>query len=673
MNAREALQLLERWCAAGWLREVDRVFADFLLREAPDADGLLLLGAALASHQLGRGHVCVDLAATIADAEATLAIPPEPLDLAQLAELPATPADVLQGVTLAAWQSALRHPLLNADGAGTSPLVLVATRLYLRRFWEHERTVRTAIQARLAADAALDEAAAPEVRRMLDALFPRDARTPPTDWQKLSCALALRSRFAVITGGPGTGKTTTVVKLLALLQHLALHDAQRAGRPLRIRLAAPTGKAAARLNTSIANAVQGLSLDHVPDPEAVRRAIPTEVTTVHRLMGTVGGMRRFRHDALNRLPLDVLVLDEASMVALETMAAVLEALPNGARLVLLGDKDQLASVEAGGVLGELCRRADDGHYLPQVRDWLQATSGEQIAENFVDPGGQPLDQAVAKLRHSYRFDRESGIGQLAAAVNAGRLDEVAAIRAADHRDLAWLDLDARGSALRRLVLEGGRQGADGPVGHAHYLQVLRARQPALDAPAEAFDAWAHAVLQAHGQFQLLCAVRKGEHGVERLNEQVARLLHKEGWIAATHGWYLGRPVMVTRNDYGLGLMNGDVGVTLQRAVAAEAGAPPEWAPRVAFPGPDGGIRWVSPTRLQDVETVFAMTVHKSQGSEFTHVALLLPEAGSRVLTRELVYTGITRAKSWFTIAGPHAILQEAVERPTRRTGGLSME
>lgn len=671
MSTHDVLQLLARWTQAGWLREVDGAFATFLAREVPDAGGLLLLGAALASHQLGRGHVCLDLAAALSDAAATLDLPPSG-DEAGDVDL-ATPASVLQGVSLPAWRSALQHPYLVGDGPGAMPLVLAGSRLYLRRFWEHEQTIRRAIAARVGEVVQFDVTAAQDVRRMLDALFPRAAQTPVPDWQKLSCALALRSRFTVITGGPGTGKTTTVVKLLALLQHLALHGPSGRGRPLRIRLAAPTGKAAARLNTAIANTVQSLSLDHVPEPQAVRDAIPTDVSTVHRLMASMGSTRRFRHDAQNKLPLDVLVLDEASMVDLETMAAVLQALPAGARLVLLGDKDQLASVEAGSVLGELCRRADDGHYRPETGAWLQAITGEALPPSLLDATGQPLDQAVAKLRHSYRFGADSGIGQLATAVNAGDVAAVQALRAEPRADVAWLKPDAEGAALRRLLLEGGTGGHPQRVGYGHYLRVLKAGLPALDAARDTFDAWAQAVLAAYGQFQLLCAVRRGEHGVERMNQQVEALLHRKGLVPSTQGWYLGRPVMVVRNDYGLGLMNGDVGMTLALPVRPEEGAALEWMPRVAFPGPDGGIRWVLPSRLQDVETVFAMTVHKSQGSEFTHAALLLPGGGSRVLTRELVYTGITRAKSWVTLAGPQEVLDQAIARRTHRAGGLLME
>jgi exodeoxyribonuclease V alpha subunit len=374
-------------------------------------------------------------------------------------------------------------------------------------------------------------------------------------------------------------------------------------------------------------------------------------------------MRRgFRHDEHNPLPLDVLVLDEASMVGLEAMAALVAALPPRARLVLLGDKDQLASVEAGGLLGELCRRADGGHFLPETARWVREATGEIVPPPLVDENGGPLDQAVVKLRRSHRFDSESGIGQLADAVNAGDVAQVRRLREEGREGVAWREL-ATDAALRPLVLDGGEP--DGRVGLRHYLEVVQTQRPAAEAGPEAFEAWAASVLAAYSRFQLLCAVRRGPHGVERMNERVAQLLHREGLLPASQGWYCGRPVMVTANDYSLGLMNGDVGVTLELPGPGERGVL-----RVAFPSGEGRVRWVLPSRLQSVETVFAMTVHKSQGSEFEHVALLLPERDSRVLTRELVYTGITRARRWFTVAGSAGLLEVAVQRPTRRSGGL---
>ncbi len=647
---KELLASLRAWVDAGWLREVDHAFAGFLASEAPHVPARGVLAAALASHQLGRGHVCLDLGALAADAKETLALPPDDdedvPEAAQvlLREVAATP--------LEDWLAALQDERLVATGEGATPLVLAGTRLYLRRYWRHERSVRRAIEARLSSQ---DEGPPlVRLRPALDLLFKGDGEGP--DWQKVACALAVRSRFAVVTGGPGTGKTTTVVKLLALLQHLA------PARRLRIRLAAPTGKAAARLNESIASAVDRLPLAELGAPELLRAAIPSRVETVHRLLGGSPLRGGFRHDEHHPLPLDVLVLDEASMVGLEAMAALVAALPAHARLVLLGDKDQLASVEAGGLLGELCRRADDGHFLPETARWVEEATGEIVPAALVDAAGEPLDQAVVKLRRSHRFDAESGIGRLAEAVNAGDVPRVRQLREQGSDGVAWREL-AGDAALRPLVLDGGSD--DGRAGLRSYLQVVREERPSGDSDQAAFDAWAARVLSAYSRFQLLCAVRRGPHGVERMNERVALLLHREGLIPESKGWYDGRPVMVTGNDYSLGLMNGDVGLALE--LPGPNGRP---VLRVAFPSGEGGVRWVLPSRLLSVETVFAMTVHKSQGSEFEHVALLLPERDSRVLTRELVYTGITRARRWFTVAGSAALLEEAVLRPTRRSGGL---
>jgi exodeoxyribonuclease V alpha subunit len=408
------------------------------------------------------------------------------------------------------------------------------------------------------------------------------------------------------------------------------------------------------------------------------------VATLHRVLGTRPDSRRFRHDAGNPLPVDVLVIDEASMVDLEMMAAVLDALPAAARLILLGDKDQLASVEAGAVLGELCQRAGEGHYTPATRDWLLAATGERIDATMLDEAGTALDQSVAMLRQSHRFSAESGIGQLAALVNAGDAAGVTRIWTHGHADLALLVCSAHDDAsFRALVIDGyggastspqlfGANGEPGRPrhGYRHYLETMRNGQPERDAGPEAFDAWAGEVLKAHGEFQLLCALRRGPWGVEGLNKRVGRLLQEEGLIAARGEWYPGRPVLVTRNDYELGLMNGDIGITLELP-----GTTPE-SPvlRVAFPAGDGagGIKWVLPSRLQAVETVLALTVHKSQGSEFMHAALVLPDTFSPILTRELVYTGITRARAFLTLAVPEGkpVLDQAVCAKVQRASGL---
>ncbi|MFL9911413.1 exodeoxyribonuclease V subunit alpha [Paraburkholderia sp. RL17-337-BIB-A] len=684
LDGREQMErLLAGWVERGWLRDVDHAFAGFLAREVADAHALLILAAALASHQLGRGHVCLDLKATLADPAFVLSLPPDgsaARDTLDDETAVAMPSKVLENITLERWLATLAHPELVSVGAGETPLVLVGTRLYLRRYWQYEQNVVRAIGVRLGAAAQLErELDGDGLAHALDTLFPRaNDADAQTDWQKLACALAARSAFSIVTGGPGTGKTTTVVKLLALLQRLAL-AAGEDGRPLRIRLAAPTGKAAARLNESIAGAVARLPLATFPQGDAIRAAIPVAVTTLHRLLGTRPDSRRFRHHAGNPLSLDVLVIDEASMVDLEMMNAVLDALPAGARLILLGDKDQLASVEAGAVLGELCERAGDGHYTLATRAWLHEMTGEQIDGTHLDANGTALDQSIAMLRFSHRFSAKSGIGKLAEAVNQGNSSKVAKVLAQGYADLALLECSERNdAALKALVVDGivrddaeaRESSANGRRGYRYYLQVLRDTQPQHGADTAAFDAWANRVLEAHGAFQLLCALRRGGWGVEGLNRRVARLLQEERLIAVTGGWYLGRPVLVTRNDYELGLMNGDIGITLALPVADGA-----WSLRVAFAAGDGShrIKWVLPSRLQAVETVFALTVHKSQGSEFTHAALVLPEAPSPVLTRELVYTGITRARSFLTIAsaGGQSIVEQAVQTRVLRASGLS--
>ena len=759
----ELLALCERWVARGWLRDLDRALVRFLASEAPDAPTLLLLAAALASHQLGRGHVCLDINATLNAPDFALSLPPEGDDLT---DPPPLPSDVLATLTLSEWQAALHHPLLTSEGPGNTPLVVVtthsasgtpSTRLYLRRYWQYEQSLHQHIAARLEATGtesqggrlnhqttepttshtastgseskggrpihwATGDASHPGLLpQALNILF---KQSNGLDWQKTACALAARSRFGIITGGPGTGKTTTVVRLLALLQTLQL--AQHPSQPLRIRLAAPTGKAAARLNESIAGQVAKLPFNDLTTllkeakqegilwegtlarddsaTEQLKATIPTEVTTLHRLLGARPDTRHFRHSAANPLALDVLVIDEASMVDIEMMAATLSALPAHAQCILLGDKDQLASVEAGSVLGDLCRRADAAHYTPATAEWLAQATGQPLPAEFIDPAGQPLDLAITMLRVSHRFNEHSGIGQLAKAINQPghaqsereKQQAVTAVLRHGYPDIHHLVM-SDDAALDKLVIHGSPSGFAGngegrtdhegkpiapPTGYRHYLNVLHAQRPRGESFEEnqtAFDAWASEVLRAYSHFQLLCALRKGPWGVEGLNQRIASTLRREKLLYGSDytlekGWYEGRPVLVTQNDYGLKLMNGDIGITL---AVPDPRNPQQKLLRVAFPSSsaasdtDKPIRWVLPSRLHAVETVFAMTVHKSQGSEFLHTALLLPPTLNPILTRELVYTGITRAREWLTLVeAKRGVLNEAVVREVVRVSGV---
>ncbi|PVZ52213.1 exodeoxyribonuclease V subunit alpha [Pseudomonas sp. B1(2018)] len=668
-RADDLLLLLTRWVERGWLRALDKAFVAFLHELAPEDDPLVLLAAALTSHQLGHGHVCLDLFETLKEPDFALSLPPEG-DVQGGAML--LPSQLLGSLDGAHWCKVLAASNLVAlaadsrDNVRDRPLVLSGKRLYLRRYWAYERRIDLSLRERLTEH----ESTPNDLLQRLTGLFGPARPGEVIDWQKLACALATRSAFSIVTGGPGTGKTTTVVRLLALLQAPAVE----AGMPLRIRLAAPTGKAAARLTESISQQVRTLKVS-----EAIREKIPSDVTTVHRLLGSRPGTRHFLHHAGNRLPLDVLVVDEASMIDLEMMANLLDALPAHARLVLLGDKDQLASVEAGAVLGDLCRDAEAGWYSPQTRQWLEAVSGESLQAGGLQEdtqGTHPLAQQVVMLRHSRRFGEGSGIGQLARWVNQQQPEEARKLLSArSHDDVYGLSLKGeQDRTLERLLLEGH---GEGPQGYRHYLALLRKQRPPLDSPLEdsRWTDWAREVLQAFDAFQLLCAVRKGPWGVEGLNQRVTDALLRARLIDSDQQWYEGRPVLMTRNDYGLGLMNGDIGIAL-KLPEQEGHEGGRQVLRVAFPRNDGqgGVQFVLPSRLNDVETVYAMTVHKSQGSEFAHTALILPDALNPVLTKELIYTGITRAKDWFTLIESRAgVFEEAVKRRVKRLSGLMLE
>lgn len=707
-------RLLQHWREADWIRPLDVAFArtirDLCAEQGEPPAALPLLLAALVSHQVGRGHVCIDLAMLLDDAVTTLALPPDEARPASLQALSGLkPADLLAATSLYECTAALQASLAVGDGSYATPLVLDGTRLYLRRFWGYEQGIARGIQQRLQQSSPLADASSPAAQTLekaLDVLFPSEggmngsgaagAQKEAVNFQKLACALAARHRFAIITGGPGTGKTTTVVNLLAALQAVAGEDPQRQGRKFRIRLAAPTGKAAARLNESIGGAVSRLPLHRLPGNVGLDD-IPVQVTTLHRLLGARPNTRSFRHHRDHPLLVDILVIDEASMVDVDLMAAVFEALPPHTQLILLGDKDQLASVDAGAVLGDLCQRAASAHYLPDTARWLQAITGQPVPEHLIDPEGQPLDQAVAMLRKSYRFSDESGIRQLAEAVNTDRLDDtmLAQCRTAAFDDVIWLNgtearLDTE-TTLEQIcrhavsgTAEAFHKSGEGrvvngvslppPMGYRHYLTLMQ-HQPSHDSPREAWDELARSVLEAFGDFQVLCALRRGPWGVEGLNDRIARALLVQKLIPRAEGWYAGRPVLITANDYNLGLMNGDIGITFSLPWGAvEGGAQPQSVLRVAFPSADGsdGIRWMSPSRLPHLETVFAMTVHKSQGSEFNHACLVLPDRLNPVVTRELLYTGITRAKNWFSlITGDPHVLRACVRQQVVRASALA--
>jgi len=524
----------------------------------------------------------------------------------------------LEWPELGPWLEALRESPLTLTES--SPLVLDEGHLYLRRYWRYQQQLVAAVHRRASHQKDVDIEL---LKQGLDELFGAEEH----NLQRLAAAVAVLRKLAVITGGPGTGKTTTVVRILALLQQQAIAQEKPA---LRVLLLAPTGKAAARMGEAVQQQLQALEL-----PEAIRSALPQQASTIHRALGwRPYSPTRFRHHRLDPLAADVVIVDEASMVDLALMAKLLDAVPQDARLVLLGDKDQLASIEAGAILGDLCH-SHDGHFSESFRQatqelvpWdLPPASGEQ-------PG---IWDCIVELDRSWRFEQSPGIGQLATSVNAGQAEQ-ARQALQDHDGLELLPVQ---DDLPPEAIVGER------LRHA-YASYLTFAEPLQ-------------VLEALNRFRVLCAHRRGPFGAEHLNGVVRSELAKVGLVPPGGDWYHGRPVMVTTNDYGLSLFNGDVGVCLEG---------PEGAMRVWFPGPDGKPRSLHPARLPPHETVFAMTVHKSQGSEFDEVLLVMPAMDSPILTRELVYTAITRARERVSVLAKPEILEIAISRQIHRSSGL---
>jgi len=672
LSAAQTLQWLNLWTGQGLLRHIDSALAAQLLRLDMQASPALLVSSALLAQMEGRGHTCLPLADLCQPPVTLLGWPAANVEGAQglkalWAYLPATMAD---------WQTALQGDssgacLRHADAPDQGqPLVLGgpadAPLLYLRRYTGYEQRVGQSLLQRAGETLAVPEAAA---REWLDRFFAPNTEEPQaTDWQKVACAVALRARLSVITGGPGTGKTYTAARLLALL--LALHEQ---GSPLRVALAAPTGKAAARLKQSIDDALTQLPvpLDSGLDLNAlIARMGPAR--TLHSLLGARPDTRQFRHHASNPLDVDVLIVDEASMVHLEMMDALLQALPPTARLVLLGDKDQLASVEAGAVLGDLCRDASAGRYSSVTAQWVQTLTGQTLSAEFVMPDPSPvLAQQTVMLRQSRRF--KGAIGQLALAVNRGDAAAARVVLAenfvgaspllqmndegAGHKETSALFAlqPSTPQAVCALAL-----GTSGKPSYADYLRLLQTGPagPGVDAHAS----WVSGVLKAFERFRILCAVHQGDWGTQGLNAAVQKALADQGLLKPQGDWFAGRPIMVTRNDAQLAVFNGDVGVVLPNL---------EGKLKAWFLDGDG-LRSVSVMRLAQFETAFVMTVHKSQGSEFEHTALMLPPGGAEVLSRELVYTGITRARQQFTLIEAEAgLLEAAIDRPSKRASGLA--
>lgn len=572
----------------------------------------LSLAAALVSSRTRQGDICLDLSAIAGT---------QMVDEAD-GETPVICPD------LSLWSEKLMGSDVVGSPGDYKPLILDnKNRLYLFRYWDYQEKLADLIRKRVSDNKGTIDSAM--LKDGLERLVPGEGNGD-INWQKVAAFTAVTKNLCIITGGPGTGKTATIAAILALLLE------QDKSHRMRIALVSPTGKAAARLQESIE-----ITKKHLKCSESIKRAIPTETSTIHRLLGTIPHSPYFRYNSNNKLAIDVVVIDEASMVDLALMSKLVQALPMESRLILLGDKDQLASVEAGAVLGDICDTGINHGFSQRFCRDIKKVAGYEIDGDGRERNRSNLQDCIIQLKKNYRFGSHSGIGLMSRAVNEG--DENRAV------DLLQND---------------------------SFLDVTWKRPPSPDEISRVFrdtviktygaclkEDDVHAMFRLFNEFRILCAVRDGPQGVDVLNAVTENILREERFIEGDRRWYRGRPILIARNDYRLGLFNGDVGIVLPDPDADKD-------LRVFFPAPDGSIRKFHPMRLPEHETVYAMTVHKSQGSEFNRVHLLLPDRYSPVLTRELLYTGITRAQKNVTVFSSEKIFRTSVTRRIERTSGL---
>ena len=593
---------------SGFFSPLDLHFARFMAKVCKAPSQELVLAAALVSWLTREGHICLDLSSQ------------EPFHASEAGESLVFPA-------AGKWVKMLKKSGVVGEPGEPRPLILdPKDRLYLYRYWEYQEELAKGIKSRINDESPVSPMSS--FQNGLSRVFP-SLEEAGIDWQKVAAFASARRKFCVITGGPGTGKTTTVAKILALLMEME----QNRRQGLRTALVSPTGKGAARLQEALKKAKEDLACE-----QSLKALIPEEASTIHRLLGPVKDSPYFRFNAQNHLPVDAVVVDEASMVDLALMSKLVQALPSQARFILLGDKDQLSSVEAGAVLGDICDTGVSHPFSKTFCAEIQRTAGYEIQGA---KSASPMSDSIVQLTRSYRFSDESGIASASRSINEGNADAALKIlQDATAVDLGWKPLPSPKSLPRALKDRG--------LEDFHYLFQVRDPQTAF----EQLD-----------RFRILCALRQGPYGVNAINLLVEHLLRGQKLIRGEGRWYRGRPVLITQNDYNLHLYNGDIGIALP-----DPGADGEL--RVFFRAPDGALRALHPVRLPQHETVYALTVHKSQGSEFDRLLFILPDQDSPVLTRELIYTGITRAREGVEVWGRENVFREAVGRRTTRVSGL---
>ncbi len=612
MNKNDLLRLHQ----AGILTDIDVHFARFMANLADGKYQEVLLGAALVSNVTGKGDVCLDLASF---AGRVLLEKDEERD-----------AVICQGVS--AWKDNLMSTGIVGRPGELYPLILdEKNRLYLYRYWEYEKKLSDSIKERTRED--ISGLNLSLIKDSIKRLFPETIDSD-INWQKVGAITSAFKKFCVISGGPGTGKTTTVAKILALLLEQAGKEEN-----LRIFLAAPTGKAAARLSESIRNIKEKLDCK-----DSIKAAIPEQTFTIHRMLKTIIGSPFFRHNSENPLSADIVVVDEASMVDLPLMSKLIQAVPVDARFILIGDSDQLASVDPGSVLGDICGSSHIRGFTADFINKVEELTDEKFTDSIKEYKDiKVLHDCIVLLKKNYRFADGSGIGGLSQAVKLGDINKaLSLLKNEDNRSIMFekiLAADNFKQILTDKVIE-------------FYSEYLKTDDPGI-------------ALELFNRFKILCAVKMGQFGVYAVNAIIEQILSRENLIQTETLWYRGRPVLITSNDYKLGLFNGDIGITMPIPDSDSNDM------HVFFPGTfSGELRQFLPYRLPQHETVYAMTVHKSQGSEFENLYLVLPDKDYSVLSRELIYTAITRASQSVTILGKEEVLRTSISRVIERKSGL---
>ncbi|RMD60161.1 MAG: exodeoxyribonuclease V subunit alpha, partial [Nitrospirae bacterium] len=578
---------------------LDRHFSDFMMTFHKYEEKTLRFTFGLLSYYTRNGHICMEIESIanrdVYEGDGQFKLP----DIEDLREL------------------IKASPVIGKPG-DLAPIIKDGDRLYLHRFWYYEQMLIDKIKRRIKDN--IGELDYERLRRALDLFFQRGDDKEP-DWQKIAAILSLIRSFCVISGGPGTGKTTTVIKILSLL--LMYY-----GGDLRITLSAPTGKAAARLRDAIRSIKPELKC-----PQDIIKAIPEDVYTIHRLLGINNNKLRFH--AGNPLPYDVVVVDEASMVDVALMSKLFSALKDDAKIILLGDRNQLASVEAGAVLGDICGDEELNIFSEPIKRAVEEVTDYRLSTPTPSQHFSIRD-SIVELRKNYRFKDYTNIHMISGAIKRGDYEEAINLLKSGK---SWFKLppphDLR-EALRDSVVDGFRS-------------YLNKKGDPLNA------------LKGFEEFRILSPLRGGPYGVEHINVLVEQILKQEGLIEIQGRWYVGRPVMITTNDYNLMLFNGDIGITLRDSNGEL---------KVFFSAQDGGIRKFLPSMLPHHETVYAMTVHKSQGSEFERALLILPDTYTDLLTRELLYTAITRVKRGVEVWALEDIFKMSILARIRRASGL---